>query len=34
MKLKISDMCDHDVKMLSNCPKNSESDCGIMYRAY
>ena len=32
--LKITEICDHNIKAMSNCPKVSESDCGINYRSY
>ncbi len=32
MKLFITDICDHDIKAMSNCPKHDEYNCGIMYR--
>ncbi len=30
--LKIAEICDHNIAMMSYCPKDSESWCGINYR--
>ncbi len=30
--LKISAICDHNIKMMSKCPEAAESSCGILYR--
>lgn len=32
--LKIAEICDHNIKMMSKCPEATENMCGIMYRAY
>lgn len=32
--LKITEICDHNIRAMSNCPKNTEHDCGIMYRLF
>lgn len=30
--LKITEICDHSIKAMAYCPKDSESWCGINYR--
>lgn len=32
--LKIAEICDHNIAMMSNCPKAWENDCGINYRSH
>ncbi len=32
--LKIKAICDHNIKAMSNCPKDVEDVCGIMYRQW
>ncbi len=30
--LKITEICDHNIKMMGKCPEWTESMCGINYR--
>ena len=32
--LKIKAICDHNIKAMSNCPKETVDHCGINYRSY
>lgn len=31
--LKITEICDHNIKAMSHCPKEWEESCGINYRS-